>query len=722
MSSLDMGRKKNYETSDITEEIEKNKNKISDNESLKDYVDKFLSEYQDIDPEIEQAIEKIKSHNKSDMDMEWIKENETSEGKIITNQPNSQEKEEDRKRTEKEWDDLLKLIRGNDKEEPISSNTLPDVEIPNKDTETTTYQYSNDFPQTPKPTEFSNFTMPAPFETSFEEMTPLSNSNVEEKTNSQDGQLSEESYATLEELEPLLSESGYMCYGHGTGRKGNSDEVVDSIFNEGLRTKNNSLYYTTIALSTPTPELKAQFKEIGMQEPTIEDLKKQFNNWQHQDSKKIIIARIPTEYINKAGDRSDLDGEMFGAFYTQKQQPNGQTTNYLNSKFIIGCYDVEKQAVRLNKNFERVLTPETIEELKENYVNTVEKTNARKERQTAGITQEEINHANQEQQVIDNYKFDSYDSFDDETEWNNSKSDQEEINKLKDQIQQYDNQIALYIANMQPYMQVPKVNEEISKVVAKNNEINQSQIVDSLADYQRVVEIKQSLVSYLEKANAFIKDNVENRQQPSQIVEQNPTDVLNDPDTWAWMNQPQQDKQEQQTETVQQSFEELMSEFDIPSPQQPQSPPTNLLDEFDINNVRLTTDDMYNKDGTYTMLYMMKLATTPDGIDYKKLDELSKANDDIRKGIIPSPLAQVNDPRSEQIREESQEYLKKTNMELDAMIQAMENGTLDTNGNPLVENQMYNGRQLGFIKVGILGIISVLVSIGIIVLAVIFNR
>lgn len=37
-------------------------------------------------------------------------------------------------------------------------------------------------------------------------------------------------YITLEKLEPLLSESGYMCLGHGTGRRGNSDEVVDSIF------------------------------------------------------------------------------------------------------------------------------------------------------------------------------------------------------------------------------------------------------------------------------------------------------------------------------------------------------------------------------------------------------------------------------------------------------------------------------------------------------------
>lgn len=188
-------------------------------------------------------------------------------------------------------------------------------------------------------------------------------------------------YMTLEELAPLLSESGYMCFGHGTGRKGNSDEVVDSIFSEGLRTKNNSLYYTTIGLTTPTPENKELLKEIGMPEPTIEGLKTQFNNWQHQDSKKIIIARVPTEYINKLGERSDLDGEMYGAFYIQELQPNGQATNYLDPKFIVGCFDVEKQAVRMNKRFERTLSEQSIQQIKSAYKKTVEKTKARLESQ-----------------------------------------------------------------------------------------------------------------------------------------------------------------------------------------------------------------------------------------------------------------------------------------------------------------------------------------------------
>ncbi len=189
--------------------------------------------------------------------------------------------------------------------------------------------------------------------------------------------ISNDMYVTLEQLEPLLSESGYICLGHGTGRSGNSTKVVNSIFNNGLRTKDNSLYYTTIVLSTPTPELKQQYSEMEIPEPTISELKNQLNNWQHQESKKVIIARIPTKYINQMGDQSDRDGEMYGAFYTQQIHEDGKLTNYLNPKFIIGCFDVEKQAVLLNKNFEWILTTNTIEELEAGYKKALEKTKSR---------------------------------------------------------------------------------------------------------------------------------------------------------------------------------------------------------------------------------------------------------------------------------------------------------------------------------------------------------
>lgn len=189
----------------------------------------------------------------------------------------------------------------------------------------------------------------------------------------------EEKYVALEQLEPLLSESGYMCLGHGTSRSGDSDEIVDSIFKEGLRTKDNSLYYTTVILSTPTPEFKKMHQESGLPEPSIDQLKEQFHHWKHLDSKKIIIARIPKAYINEMGDISDLDGERYGAFYTEKQMPN-KVVYYLNPKFIVGCYDVEKQMVKLNPRFEKEFTQETIVAMAAGHKKALEKLQKRLDR------------------------------------------------------------------------------------------------------------------------------------------------------------------------------------------------------------------------------------------------------------------------------------------------------------------------------------------------------
>ncbi len=187
----------------------------------------------------------------------------------------------------------------------------------------------------------------------------------------------EGTYVSVEQLSSLLSESGFIFLGHGTGRSGNGDQVVDSIFSKGLRTKDNSLYYTTVGLSAPTPELKDQFKEFDLPEPTIGGLKEQLNNWPHLNSKKVIIVRLPLEYVNSMGDISDLDGERYGAFFREELQENGRKTYYLDPKFIVGCFDVDKQMVRLNEGFEQTLTPETISILREGYKMALEKTKTR---------------------------------------------------------------------------------------------------------------------------------------------------------------------------------------------------------------------------------------------------------------------------------------------------------------------------------------------------------
>ena len=189
--------------------------------------------------------------------------------------------------------------------------------------------------------------------------------------------MNNEKYVTLEQLEPLLSQDGYMCYGHGTGRSGNSLEVVDKIFKRGLRTKDNSLYYTTIGLGIPTPSMKKNYAELGLPEPTIKSLKNTLDNWLHLDSKKIIIVRFPEKYINMNSDHCDYDGERYGAFYIDEKDSKGKITYYVNPKFILGCYDIEKQLVRLNDRYEKVLSNRTIKELEIRYKKVLEKTKER---------------------------------------------------------------------------------------------------------------------------------------------------------------------------------------------------------------------------------------------------------------------------------------------------------------------------------------------------------
>lgn len=169
----------------------------------------------------------------------------------------------------------------------------------------------------------------------------------------------------FEALESILTEDGYIYLGHGTGRNGNSNDLVNTIFKEGLRTKDNSLYYTTLGLSVPSQKLISQYQELGIDVPTMQTLQEQLNNWSHLDSKKIILMKIPIEYINELADSGDLGGERYGAFMLQKTDENGKVTNYLDPKFIIGCYDVETETVILNKSFEKELSPATKNELEE---------------------------------------------------------------------------------------------------------------------------------------------------------------------------------------------------------------------------------------------------------------------------------------------------------------------------------------------------------------------
>ena len=172
-----------------------------------------------------------------------------------------------------------------------------------------------------------------------------------------------ETLCTLNDIKDILNKDGYFCLGHGTGRSGDKAEIVKSIFKTGLRTKDNSLFYTSIGLDTSN----------------IEKLETKLNNWEHCESKKIILIRIPIKYINVLGDTSDLDGERYGAFMLKREE-SGKMVNYVDPKFIVGCYDANTHEFESNEKFEKSLSRETMETLEKQYRLALEKTKTRLER------------------------------------------------------------------------------------------------------------------------------------------------------------------------------------------------------------------------------------------------------------------------------------------------------------------------------------------------------
>lgn len=109
-------------------------------------------------------------------------------------------------------------------------------------------------------------------------------------------------------------------------------------------------------------------------------------------------------------------------------------------------------------------------------------------------------------------------------------------------------------------------------------------------------------------------------------------------------------------------------------------------------------------------------------IRLNELEEKGQIDEDTHEELLDYMETKYN-----RIRLENRENLNNNlspEQQAEIMIQAMANGTLDTNGQPIVQNQeqMNNGRQMGFIKVWMLGIITTIVSIGIVALGIIITK
>lgn len=207
-----------------------------------------------------------------------------------------------------------------------------------------------------------------------------------------------DTYVELDDLISILIEDGFTILGHGTG---SNNEVINSIFNKGLRASHTSIYYTT----------------VGLDITNVQALKEKLNNWEHLDSENIILIKLPNRFFNMYGNSSDLECERTYAFVNEYSDINGNITYYLEPKFIVGAYNRNTGLVTMNKNFELVLSDNTIKEMEAKLLKAMAKVwerNQELEKQIAPLKLEpDLLNYKTDTQVDENTTFDDW-NWDDE--------------------------------------------------------------------------------------------------------------------------------------------------------------------------------------------------------------------------------------------------------------------------------------------------------------------
>lgn len=172
--------------------------------------------------------------------------------------------------------------------------------------------------------------------------------------------LKEENKSNMEKN--IFDNSSNDYYGHGIGK--NNENVVKSIFSNGLRCSHGSLYYTTI--------------EFGMGSTTLfNEQLETLNNWKHKGSTQIVIASLPLKFqlfVNP------LQYDKEAAYYTKMEDEEAKKLDlapgkYLRPEFIKGMYDAETGIFTSNDKYYENLPVEEqnvlFGEIKKNYIDLI---------------------------------------------------------------------------------------------------------------------------------------------------------------------------------------------------------------------------------------------------------------------------------------------------------------------------------------------------------------
>ena len=170
-------------------------------------------------------------------------------------------------------------------------------------------------------------------------------------------------------IEDYFSNSNNIYHGHGIGnvKKGEtlSEEIMKSIFENGLRTNNAQMFWTT--------------KGLGKGSETLFDEQiENFENWGHS-STKIIIVSLPEEYyiFNRNLANESISPAAFYKFMTEEEATKLGLSQgaYVMPEFVVGMYDSVTRSFIENDMYYEKLSIEKQKELfnkiKDNYIQEI---------------------------------------------------------------------------------------------------------------------------------------------------------------------------------------------------------------------------------------------------------------------------------------------------------------------------------------------------------------
>ena len=167
------------------------------------------------------------------------------------------------------------------------------------------------------------------------------------------------------EIENKFANEGNQYYAHGIGAY--DKNVIKSIFENGLRCSHNELYWTVLELGKGSDSLFRE-KEALM------------NNWEHKDSKHIIIASLPEVFHLLDVKGTALFQKRHAAFYNNISPEEASKLGispglYLKPEFIMGMYDAEKKDFVVNDRYYENLPEEEqrkiLEDVKKQYIDII---------------------------------------------------------------------------------------------------------------------------------------------------------------------------------------------------------------------------------------------------------------------------------------------------------------------------------------------------------------